>query len=238
MSFAARRIAVLCVLGGACERSADRLQSGQDEALLARGVDTRASSYKDPQPPRTAPPPGPQPTASPPPPPPVESGAPPGPTISGETRTETIPGLSFRVPVEWTRSDHPATNRWAFIVPGPRGTGELVVYPFSATESRGWRARVMRIARSPEGGGRGEAQAMVRGPLRITLVDLPGAVIDQVLPVAHGRAAGDDDRLLGAIVEDGDVRYFFAFIGPAATVALWEQAFADFAASFAVEPPP
>lgn len=236
MSSVARRIAAAVLLGVACERTADRLQSRQDEESLARGVDTRVSTFKDPEPPRTSPPPGPLPTALPS--PPIDPAAP-ALEISGRTRPEALAGLRFRVPVEWTQSTDPSKEHLTFTIPGPAGSGELVVYRFGddagEAEFRRWRAGVLEIARTA---GRGDAQAMVRGPLQITMIDVPGAIADRVRPAAAGVPRSAGDRLLGAIVEGDDVRYFFAFTGPAATVALWEQGFADFAVSFAVDPLP
>lgn len=229
MSSIGSRIAAIALVAAACERTADRLQSGQDEQVLARGVDTRVSTYKDPEPPRTSPPPGPL---------PVDPAAP-AIEISGRTRNEAIAGLRFRVPVEWMRRADPSGAYLTFVIPGPAGAGELVVYRFGddagQAEFHRWRARVLEIARRT---GRSDAQAMVRGPLRITLIDVPGTSADEVRPAAGRRRTPEGDRLLGAIVEGDDAGHFFAFTGPAATVALWEQAFGDFAASFAIDPPP
>lgn len=225
MVVAVVRAAAVCALAAACQRSSDRLQSGQDDAVLARGVDTRVSTYKDPQPPRTAPPPVPEPAAL----PAIE--------ISGQTRKERVADLSFLVPVEWARRpDSALPGVPAFILPGPAGDAELIIYRFAhdAAAFAGWRARVMTIAEAA-GAGRGEAQAMVRGPLGITLLDVPGSRAAEALPAPIARPVRPDERLLGAIVEGDEQRYFFAALGPAATMALWEQAFADFTTTFAID---
>lgn len=241
MSCAVVRIAALVAFGAACQgSSSDRLQSGQDDALLARGIDTRASTYKDPEPPRTAPPPVSSPGASAV--PAREHVEPPVVKISGETRNESIPGLKFRVPVEWVRRPDPENPAHpVFIIPGPLGQGELVVHRFADDDASGefqrWRARAMKIARE-SAGGRGEAREMVRGPLRITVIDFPGSRAAEVMPVPLHRPAGAEDRLMGAIVEGDDRRYFLVAVGPAPTMTLWEQAFADFTATFAVDFPP
>nr|AYM54578.1 hypothetical protein [Nannocystis exedens] len=234
MSSALFRSVVLVISCAACNATSDRLENGQDSTLLARGVDTRASTYKDPQPPRTSPR-----TAEP-------AGAAEGAddAISGRTRNETIAELHFRVPDEWTRqaSSSPAEGP-TFVIPGPGGDAELTVYSFpderegADSAFQRWRAQFSQATAAPDGAAK-PAQAMVRGPLKITLVDMPGATGAQVLPDASGRRPGPQDRLLGAIVERDPQRYFFAAVGPAPTLALWEQAFADFAATFAVRSAP
>ena len=100
-----------------------------------------------------------------------------------------------------------------------------------------WRAQFTQARGAPPNGAT-EVQAMVRGPLKVTLVDFPGTTGGQVLPDPPERTPGPSDRLLGAIVEGNEQRYFFAAVGPAPTLALWEQAFADFTTTFAADFPP
>jgi hypothetical protein len=228
------RSAVLVLSCAACNATSDRLENGQDSAVLARGVDTRASTYKDPQPPRTSPRAG------------EADGAAQGvdeATISGRTRNETIAELHFRVPDEWSRATSSPAESPSFVIPGPGGDAELTVYSFpderEGTDAafQRWRAQFSQANGAP-GGDAKPAQAMVRGPLKVTLVDMPGATGAPVLPDSSRRRPGPQDRLIGAIVEGDQQRYFFAAVGPAPTLALWEQAFADFAATFAVRSVP
>ncbi|PCC68763.1 hypothetical protein SAMN02745121_07459 [Nannocystis exedens] len=231
MSPALLRCVVLAFSCAACNATSDRRENGQDNTLLARGVDTRASTYKDPQPPRTSPR-APEAAGS------AEDAE--GASISAKTRNETISDLHVRVPVEWGRrpSSDPS-ERPSFVIPGPGGDAELTVYSFPAEGEEGeaafqrWRAQFSRAEGTPDGGAT-RVQTMVRGPLKVTLVDMPGATGAQALPDSSARRPGPQDRLLGAIVEGDHQRHFFAAVGPAPTLALWEQAFADFAATFAV----
>ncbi|PCC69370.1 hypothetical protein SAMN02745121_08091 [Nannocystis exedens] len=230
---AAVRIVALAALGVACKGSPDHLQSRQEEELLARGIDTRVSTYKDPQPPKTSPTPGVGAAEAEP-----AQDATSGVRISGRTRNEEIPGLRFRVPVEWSRSSAPQTT---FVIPGPGGDAELVVYRFgdddeSLAKFLEWRAQFSQAEGRPRNGA-SEVQAMVRGPLRLTLVDMPASAAERVLP-GRERRLDADARLLGVIVEGGQQHAFLAAIGPAATMALWEQAFADFATTFVMDFPP
>jgi hypothetical protein len=230
MSSVLFRSIVLVLSCAACNATSDRLENGQDSTLLARGIDTRASTYKDPQPPRTSPRP-------------VEAAVADD-AISGRTRNETIAELHFRVPDEWTRqaTASPAESP-TFVIPGPGGDAELTVYSFpDAREDadaafQRWRVQFSQ-ATDAQGGEAKPVQAMVRGPLKVTLVDMAGATGAQVLPDSSGRRPGPQDRLIGAIVEGDQQRYFFAAVGPAPTLGLWEQAFADFAATFAVRSSP
>lgn len=223
----------------ACGRTPDRLVSGQDGEVLARGVDTRVSTYKDPQPPRTSPRPALAPHEDP-------VGSPLALKISGYTRVEAVPGLRFRVPVEWRRvPESTPQDRPTFIIPGPGGEAALAIYHFAHDPPRArdayqqWRQQFTQADGTPSLGA-DRLQAMVRGPLQVTLVDLPGEAGQRVLPDPPHRYPGPDDRTLGVIVDgtEDDPRYFFAAVGPAPTLAYWEQAFADFATTIAVDFPP
>lgn len=233
------RLVALSVLFVACGGTPDRQVSRQDKELLARGVDTRVSTYKDPQPPRTSPRPALAPHEDP-------VGSPLELKISGHTRNEAVPGLRFRVPVEWRRVPEVSPDdRPRFIIPGPGGDAELAVYQFAADTPeaqaayRHWRSRFTQAGGAPQLGA-AEFQAMVRGPLQVTLVDFPGTAGERALPESPHRHPGPGDRILGAIVEgiEPAQNHFFVAVGPAPTLALWEQAFADFTTTFAIDFPP
>lgn len=170
----------------------------------------------------------------------------PRPKISGYTRVEAVPGLRFRVPVEWRRvPESTPQDRPTFIIPGPGGEAALAIYHFAHDPPRArdayqqWRQQFTQADGTPSLGA-DRLQAMVRGPLQVTLVDLPGEAGQRVLPDPPHRYPGPDDRTLGVIVDgtEDDPRYFFAAVGPAPTLAYWEQAFADFATTIAVDFPP
>jgi len=141
------------------------------------------------------------------------------------------------------RPDSSPSGRPTFVIPGPGGEAQLAVYRFadegpeSVAAFLRWRAQFTQARGAPPNGAT-EVQAMVRGPLKVTLVDFPGTTGGQVLPDPPERTPGPSDRLLGAIVEGNEQRYFFAAVGPAPTLALWEQAFADFTTTFAADFPP
>ncbi len=67
------------------------------------------------------------------------------------------------------------------------------------------------------------------------MVDLAGTYIAQVTPGATERYNDANYRMLAVIVEGAGDPYFFKAVGPGATMAQWEQGFANFAASFAAD---
>lgn len=204
-------------------------------------ADTKASTYKDPMPPNTAPPPG-GPAAA--------QGKAREPanarevTVSGTTRDEFLPGIKFAVPAEWAKKPASSPMRVAeFTLPGPGGDAELVVFRFAggggdaASNINRWRTQFTRADGTPLTEADGKVQAMVRGPLKLTLVDLAGTYVAQVTPGATERYNDANYRMMAVIVEGTGDPYFFKAVGPGATMALWEQSFANFAASFALDSP-
>lgn len=236
MSTVGARILVLALLGAGCQRSPDAPSSGETDPVHVVAVDRRVSTYKDPLPPVTSPPPG------------IEAEAAERArrelfesgqfAIDGDTRKEALPHLRFRVPVEWTRQESAPPVVARYTLPGPGGDAELVVMGLeegpkaSVRQVERWRGRFISERGAPVGEGDAGVQNIVRGPLQITLVDVGGTLVAPEGPrLPH-------QRLFGAIVEGNDARYAMAAVGSAATMALWEQGFADFTVTFAVDPPP
>lgn len=233
---------VAVFLFAACQSQSSIEQGATKKTEGGEVVDTKASSHKDPAPPKTAPSPG--------------GVAAPGVVktrepinahdveISGAMRDETLPGLKFQVPAEWTKKPGSSPMRLAeYTLPGPGGDAEMAVFRFAggggdaASNIARWRSQFTRTDGAPLGEADAKVQEMVRGPLKITLVDLAGTYVAQVTPGAAERYNDPDYRMLAAIVEGAGDPYFFKAVGSAKTMALWEQPFANFSATFAVDSP-
>ncbi|MCY0991322.1 hypothetical protein OV203_29515 [Nannocystis sp. ILAH1] len=223
----------------ACQREPEVMKETKaDPFAVVAAIDTRASSYKDPLPPTTSPPPGMNPRT-------------PRPAInatevqlSGRTRVEAVERMFFRVPVEWVAApSEPPDARPGFVLPGPGGEARLDIRRFAAAGVdptayvRQWRSQFMTEAGAPLSDEQVRVQEMVRGPLEVTLADMAGTYAAPVGPDAKERYNDPGYRMMAAIVEYRGETYLFTAVGPALTMAIWEHAFADFAASFAPQFP-
>lgn len=220
----------------ACQRQSEpTAPKKEDPFAVVAAIDTRASSYKDPRPPTTSPPPGMNPRS------PLPAINPADVKISGRTRVEAAGRLFFRVPVEWTAAPPSPDGRPGFIVPGPGGEARVEIFRMAGTgqaaeaKIREWREQFRTAAGAPLAASSGQVQEMVRGLLRISLVDMAGVHAAPGTPQSPQRRDDPETRLLAAIVEYEGESYVFEALGPALTMAIWEHAFADFAASFATE---
>lgn len=163
-------------------------------------------------------------------------------TVSGAMRDEAVPGLNFKVPAEWVKKPGGSPMRLAeFTLPGPGGDAEMAVFRFAggggdvASNIARWRSQFAGADGKPLGEADGKVQEIVRGPLKITVVDVAGTYVAQVTPGGAERYDDPDYRMMSAIVEGSGDPYFFKAVGPAKTMALWEQPFADFTATFATD---
>jgi hypothetical protein len=152
-------------------------------------------------------------------------------TPTGEVRAETVAGLSFNVPVEWTSRPPASAMRLAeLVLPGPGGDTALVLYRFPGGAG-GVDANIARWKgqfTAPEGKSIDELSTVVtqtRAPLTITRLDVRGTLTAETTPGAGDRQNADNSRLLAAIVEGVGDPFFLKAVGPAATLDLWDAAF-------------
>ncbi|MBA3549393.1 MAG: hypothetical protein H0T76_23205 [Nannocystis sp.] len=162
-------------------------------------------------------------------------------TPSGELRSETVEGLVFSVPTEWTRKPGSNEMRLAeFILPGPGGEVTLIVSRFkggggdAASNVNRWKAQFVTAEGAPQ--TEAKVQTALRPPLTITRVDITGTNVAPVMPGSPDLYREPNSRMFGVIVEGAGDPYFFKAVGAGDTLAVWEPAFAAFADSIA--PPP
>jgi hypothetical protein len=223
------------VLLAACQNQPE--QGGAKKTEGGAVVDAKASPHGDMKP---ASPHGEAPVAA-----PAKQREPVNPhevTVSGVMRDEAVPGLNFKVPAEWVRKPGGSPMRLAeFTLPGPGGDAELAVFRFArgggdaASNIARWRSQFTGAEGKPLGEADGKVQEIVRGPLKITVVDLAGTYVAQVTPGGAERYDDADYRMMSVIVEGSGDPYFFKAVGPAKTMTLWEKPFADFSTSFAID---
>ncbi|MDC0670530.1 hypothetical protein [Nannocystis radixulma] len=225
----------------ACQRQPELPGETKDEKkvdpyALVASIETKASSYKDPFPPTTSPPPGmnpriPRPAIN-----PSEA------KISGRTRVEALDRLFFRVPVEWTAGPAlPPDGRPSFVLPGPGGEARLEIVRSASpglepmAQIRQWRRQFTTASGEPLADDDVRVQEMVRGPLKIDIVDMAGTYVAPVAPDSAERYNDPGYRMLAALTEYLGEVYVFKAVGPALTMAIWEHAFGDFAASMTID---
>ncbi|MBX7081043.1 MAG: hypothetical protein K1X88_17720 [Nannocystaceae bacterium] len=154
-------------------------------------------------------------------------------TPSGERRAEKAAELSFEVPKEWETQPVTSPMRVAqFVVPGPGGDAEMVVFRF-AGGAGGIDANIARWKGqfvAPEGKTIDEITQTSKfeaGKLSVTLVDISGHYKAAERPGSTTMIDEDDYRMLAAIVEGAGDPFFFKLLGPGKTVTLWAKPFED-----------
>jgi hypothetical protein len=154
-------------------------------------------------------------------------------TPAGTTRTEKAAELSFEVPTEWETQKVTSPMRVAhFIVPGPGGDAEMIVFRF-AGGAGGIDANIARWKSqfvAPEGktvDDISKTSTFEAGKLKVTLVDIAGHYKAAAMPGSDQIVEQDDQRMIAAIVEGSGDAFFFKFLGPAKTVDLWAKAYED-----------
>lgn len=154
-------------------------------------------------------------------------------TPTGKRRAEKAEELAFEVPEEWETQKVGSPMRKAqFVVPGPGGDGEMVVFRF-AGGAGGKDANIARWKgqfQAPEGKTVDDItkqRDFDANGLKVTMVDITGHYKAPDRPGSSTMVDEPDYRMLAAIVEGSGDAFFFKLLGPGKTVDLWAQSFED-----------
>lgn len=154
-------------------------------------------------------------------------------TPAGTSRDEKAAELAFKVPTEWETQPASSPMRVSqFVVPGPGGDGEMVVFRF-AGGAGGIDANVARWKGQfvpPEGktiDDLTKTSSFEAGTLKVTLVDITGHYSAPERPGSPNMVDEPDHRMIAAIVEGAGDPFFFKLLGPSKTVELWAKPFED-----------
>jgi hypothetical protein len=154
-------------------------------------------------------------------------------TPTGKRREEQAEELAFEVPEEWETQKVGSPMRKAqFVVPGPGGDAEMVVFRF-AGGAGGVDANIARWKgqfKPPEGKGIDDITAkreFEAGGLKVTMIDITGHYAAPDRPGSTTMIDESDYRMLASIVEGSGDAFFFKLLGPAKTVDLWATSFED-----------
>jgi hypothetical protein len=164
---------------------------------------------------------------------PKEKGPPREITPSGETRDEKVAELALKVPKEWETQPVTSQMRLAqFVLPGPGGDAELVVFRFPGGAG-GVQANIDRWKgqfKPPEGKSIDDVTKTTNfeaGKLKITLVDVSGHYAAPERPGSPTMVDEPDYRMLSAIVEGSGDAFFLKALGPSKTLSVWSKAYEE-----------
>ncbi|MCR9165084.1 MAG: hypothetical protein ACE37F_21570 [Nannocystaceae bacterium] len=160
---------------------------------------------------------------------PAEPGPPRDVTPSGEVTQETLAEFKVAVPKEWEKGQPSGMMRMAqWVVPGPGGDAELVVYRFKggaggvdANMAR-WKGQFT----APEGKSiddLAKQDEKTVGALTLHTLDVTGHYTAAMMPGASEKHDKPDHRMLAAIVEGSGDPLFFKATGPAKTLEVWAE---------------
>lgn len=150
--------------------------------------------------------------------------------------------LRFKVPEGWLTEKTTSAMRVAqYKLPKAEGDPEdasLVLYYFGATQGGSVQANVERwinqIKQSDGSSSHDKArtETITVNGLKVTTVDVAGTYTAEMTPGGGDRHNSANYRLRAAVIETPKGNYFAKLVGPANTVAKWEQAYNDYLKSF------
>lgn len=148
---------------------------------------------------------------------------------SGEVTDETLAEFEVAVPKEWEKGQPSGMMRMAqWVVPGPGGDAELVVYRFKGGAG-GVEANMTRWKGQftpPEGKSIDDVATQNEktvGALTLHTLDVTGHYTAAMMPGAAEKHDKKDHRMLAAIVEGSGDPLFFKATGPAKTLEVWAE---------------
>src|ERR1051325_4068850 len=150
--------------------------------------------------------------------------------------------VHFKVPDGWTTEKPSSNMRVAqYKLPQPDGDPEdasLVLYCFGASQGGGTQANIDRWIgqiEQPDGSAskdKAKTDNLTVNGLKISTVDVTGTYTAEMSPGSGDRHNNANYRLRAAVIETPKGNYFAKLIGPANTVAKWDQAYTDYLKSF------
>jgi hypothetical protein len=150
--------------------------------------------------------------------------------------------LRFKAPEGWT-TEKPSSNMRAAQYKLPKAEGDpedgtAVLYYFGANQGGApqanidrWISQMQQADNSPSK-DKAKTETMTVNGLQITTVDVTGTYTAEMAPGSGSFHNSPNYRLLAAVIETPKGNYFLKLVGPAKTVARWEQSYKDYLKSF------
>ena len=150
--------------------------------------------------------------------------------------------LKYKVPDGWI-SEKPSSGMRAAQYKLPKADGDpedgsLILYFFGMTQGGSVQANIDRWVgqmQQPDGSSskdKAKTENITVNGLKVTTVDLTGTYTAEMMPGAGERHNNAEYRLRAAVIETPKGNYFAKLVGPAKTLARWDQAFMDYLRSF------
>lgn len=150
--------------------------------------------------------------------------------------------LRFKAPEEWLTEKTTSAMRVAqYKLPKADGDPEdasLVLYYFGATQGGSVQANIERWInqmKQPDGSSsqdKAKTETITVNGLKVTTVDVAGTYTAEMMPGGGDRHNSANYRLRAAVIETPKGNYFVKLVGPANTIAKWEQAYNGYLKSF------
>lgn len=164
------------------------------------------------------------------------------PANSTQSNTSAAGQLSFKAPDGWVTEKATSSMRAAQYklpkVEGDPDDATAVLYYFGATQGGSPQANIDRwISQMQQGDNssskeKAKTETMTVNGLAVTSVDVTGTYTAEMAPGSGSFHNNPNYRMLAAVVETPKGNYFLKLVGPAKTVARWEQAYKDYLKSF------
>ena len=150
--------------------------------------------------------------------------------------------LRYKAPEGWVKEPPSSAMRVAqYKLPKAEGDSEdaaLVVYFFGATQGGTTQANIDRWVsqiQQPDGSSskdKAKTETTTINGLKVTMVDVAGTYTAEMAPGSGTMHNDANYRLRAAVIETARGNYFLKLVGPAKTVARWDQSVTDFIKSF------
>jgi len=150
--------------------------------------------------------------------------------------------LHFKAPDAWATEKPTSTMRVAqYKLPKAEGDPEdasLVLYYFGASQGGTTQANIDRWIgqmQQPDGSAskdKAKTDNLTVNGLKVSTVDVTGTYTAEMSPGSGDRHNNANYRLRAAVIETPKGNYFVKLVGPANTIAKWDQAFNDYLKSF------
>jgi len=158
--------------------------------------------------------------------------------LTGGAAVHAGVGLEFDVPGGWAVHTPSSSVRLAeFTLPRAAGDAEdasLVVYDFGGTGGSvaanvaRWIGQMAQPDGAPSESRARTSVVVSNHGLKMTVVDVPGTYVAEVTPGSTERFNKPGYHLRAAVIETSEGPYFVKLVGPAATVARWDDSFRRF----------
>ncbi len=170
-----------------------------------------------------------------------------GGTQSGQTAAATSPQnpngeLKYKTPEGWVEEKPSSSMRAAqYKLPKAAGDAEdasLVLYYFGQGQGGGTQANIdrwinqMQQADGSTSAAKAKSESQTVNGLKVTTVDVSGTYSAEMTPGSGSFNNNANYRMRAAVIETPKGSYFVKLVGPARTVAQWDEAFNSYLKSF------